>query len=137
MSDLSEYVTRRTEELSARRSALLAELEPVEAELRELARASSALQVKPAGARRPRTLRLTQGPGEDSIQGVCLRALRTTGRPMTATEIQGWVSVNLGRDIVRTSLAPQLSRLCFDGRIENVDGRYRVLDAGQREASQP
>lgn len=137
MTELTDFIAQRKAELQARRDTLEAELGPIRMELSELQRVDAALAGQASFTRRRRNRRLTVEPSHGSIQGMCLRAVRDAPAGLTATEIQGWVSANLGRDVARTSLAPQLSRMCADGWLVNNEGRYSPGKASTTHGTGP
>lgn len=101
-------MTRTEELLIAHRAALRHELEQTERALLAIA-ARSRPQVR--------------SNGKHTIQSLALEVLSEAGRPLTADEIMAAIGKK-GRPVVRSSLAPQLSRLCRDGKIAHVGKRW-------------
>lgn len=122
MSELREYMMSRLAVLEPQEKELLSRLVSIQSEMAELRRALRAVQVKGRAGRRSE-----HGPSENSIQGQALSVLTERLSGMTATDILERIRDGFGRDIRRESLAPQLSRLCADGRLLNEHGVYRVV----------
>lgn len=104
-------VTRTEELLIAHRAALRRELEQTE-------RALSAIAV--------RTRPQVRSNGKSTIQALALEVLGEAGRPLTADEIIVAIGKK-GRPVVRSSLAPQLSRLCRDGKIAHAGKQWSSI----------
>ena len=121
MSDLSSFIASRRQELQDRHDELVRELAPIRAELQELARAEHALYPN-AGSKRGRP----SGVREGSIQSMALAVLETAPSGARADEIRNQIAVQFGRDLERESVAPQLSRLCQSGKVENRAGTYHL-----------
>lgn len=73
-----------------------------------------------------------------SIKQLILMALETSACRVygaTANEIRDFIRDAYGRDIERTSLSPQLSRLREDGFIDLHEGRWKRVDPNQKRRS--
>ena len=104
MSQTRDYLLKRKDELAA-------SIEPLQLELEAVCRALAALD---GGARRGTT-----------IKDAVLSAL-VAGGEMKAADIRRWILSNLGQQIDRTSLSPQLTRLKRDGLLTEQGGKWAI-----------
>lgn len=134
MTSIRQYVKRRREEI-------LDQISVLNAELRDIEIVESTLEMSgPLNTELPERLESSaQGnSGAESvakepktIKEMVLQILAVRPAGETANAILHYLNDRFGRDIERTSLSPQLSRLKGEGKITRENGVWKLL--GNRE----
>lgn len=103
--------------LAQREAAIREQQKALKVELREIQIARAALD-SPSGVAPADAPRVTMGMfGQPTIKSMALLVLEDATRGLTSSEILFNINIRFGRDIDRTSMSPQLSRLKDGGEI--------------------
>lgn len=110
-----------------RKSEILKQIEDLKSELAQLEIAQSA--IKESGKKYKNYISQFNLYTENkplTIKGMILKVLEQENAPLTAIEILNLINARFDKDIERTSLSPQLSRLKEEGSVL-YDNKYWTL----------
>jgi hypothetical protein len=161
---LHSFLERRERELTHQLAALCGQVESKRAELAEIQRVRATLApsppwvpdsstfdvagdlIKATAANRPRVdlmqadnppVAVPSSNEKLTIKSMILTALSSHFHDgATPAELRTFIKDVFGREIDRTSMSPQLTRLREDGAVEQTDGKWRLSErARQRGAA--
>lgn len=107
---LREFIEKREAEIKQLMSSL-------KEELRELRAARIAISEPQSVGRSPSESASNQSGQTPTIKTMAIEVLQSHGRSGTAEEIISWIHTDFEKNIERSSLSPQLSRLKSEGKI--------------------
>lgn len=120
MITLAEFLSNRRKEITAQIDALKAELSQIDA-------AQAAIQPV-EGASAPVAPAIGGGLAKlQPVKTLALRALDAHPDGLDTDAIIEVIESRFSRSVPKTSLAPELSRLKADGKVENVEGIWRKI----------
>ena len=123
MTTLRDFISGRETEIKAQMKALRKELGDL-----KVAKSALELRTTPQGSD-------GQVQATRTIKDMIRDVLKSMPNGLTSTEILSKIDESFGRQIERTSLSPQLSRMKDDGEVTLIDNLW-FLPAASEEGSQ-